>query len=47
MTKAQIRLIERQAIKRYKDKLKEKIFVFLGGMTMLTTVVCGVIYNLV
>ena len=47
MTKAQIRLIERQAVQEYKDKLKEKIFVFLGGMTMLTTVVCGVIYNLV
>lgn len=47
MTKAQIRLIERQAVQEYKDKLKEKIFVFLGGMTMLTTFVCGVIYNLV
>ena len=47
MPEAQVRLIERRAVRAYKQKLKSKIQAVAMFITIETVFVAGVIYNLV
>lgn len=44
MTKAEIK---RQAVKEYKQQLKEKVIAVLLGTTEMCVLVAGVFYNLI
>lgn len=47
MPEAQVRLIERKAVRAYKQKLKSKVQAVAMFITIETVFVAGVIYNLV
>lgn len=47
MSRAQIRIIERRAIRRYKQEIKSKIQCCLCATTFVATMVLGVVYNFI
>lgn len=47
MTKAQVRIIEQRAVRRYKEELKSKVQATVMFIAVETILVAGVIYNLI
>ena len=47
MTKVQIRQIERQAVRKYKDKLKSKVQAVTMFVVVETMFISGIIYNFI
>lgn len=47
MTKAQVRIIEQRAVRRYKEDLKSKVQAVMLSTVTFGTLIAGVIYNLI
>lgn len=47
MTKAQVKIIEQRAVRRYKQELKSKVQAVIMFLIVETVLVAGVIYNLI
>ena len=47
MSKEQVKIIERRAVRRYKQELKSKVQAVMLSTVTFSTLIAGVIYNLI